>query len=163
MNKVSLGARVYNIAEQYGIEQTKVHMIINTYIDYCKYRVIHGYRVDILGLASLVPNRVVSNYKYTLAYECNFIADYLKLPQYTVFVIINEYINSCIDDIMSGKNVVLRGLFSVFPIRDDTDKVVKAQSSISSQLKKYLAEEDTCVTSIRVHTHKFLKYNIKVS
>ena len=36
MKKMSLNTRVYMLANKYGLEQNKVHMIITGYIDYCK-------------------------------------------------------------------------------------------------------------------------------
>lgn len=162
MKKMSLNTRVYNLASKYGIEQTKVHIIITGYVDYCKELLYHGYKVDILGLASLIPNVLVNDCSTTLAYECKYLANQLGLPQHTVYVIVQEYINSLIDDVLNGSPIEVRGLFSVVPINDG-QSVVKIHSVISSQVKEHLKERETPVTSIRIHTHKLLKYKVSNS
>lgn len=162
MKKMSLNTRVYMLANKYGLEQNKVHMIITGYIDYCKEMLYQGYRVDILGLASLIPNELREDCMTTLAYECKYLAEQLKLPSHTVYVIVQEYINSLIDDVLNGKPIEVRGLFSVVPINDGK-QVVKIHSVISSQVKEHLKERETFVTSIRIHTHKLLKYKVSNS
>ena len=162
MKKMSLNTRVYILASKYGIEQTKVHMIITGYIDYCKEMLYQGYRVDILGLASLIPKELKEDCMTTLAYECKHLANKLKLPSHTVYVIVQEYINSLIDDVLNGVPIEVRGLFSVVPINDG-QQVTKVHSVISSQIKEHLKERDTKVTSIRIHTHKLLKYKVSSS
>lgn len=159
--KMSLGARVYVIAEKYNIEQVKVHTIINSYISYCKDLLLSGHKVDIFGLASITPDVIIDEYATTLAYDCKLISKDLYLPSHTVYVIVQEYINSLIDNILSGKEVDVRGLFSVHPLSSlENDKVTKIHTAISSQLKIKLGTMDTPVTSVRVHTHKLLKYAI---
>ena len=163
MRKMSLAVRVYQLADQYNIENTKVHTIVSSYIEYCKSLVLSGYRVDIIGLASVIPDVEVSDYNFTLAYECRELSKTLGLPAHTVYVIIQEYINSLISDVLSGKPIEMRGLLCVAPLFNEEGVVVKARSSISSQLKKKLDDMNTSVTSMRVHTHKLLKYNIRMS
>ncbi len=159
MKKMPLGDRVYLLANKYGIEQTKVHTIIGAYTDYCKEMLYSGYRVDLIGLASLIPDRERTGLTTTLAYECRDIAKQLSLPNHTVYVIVQEYLNSLIEDILKGKPVEIRGMMSVVPINNG-EKVIKVHSVISSQLKEHLKEKNTGVTSIRIHTHKLLKYNV---
>ena len=162
MKKMALNTRVYILASKYGIEQTKVHAIITGYIDYCKEMLYQGYRVDILGLASLIPKELKEDCMTTLAYECKYLSNQLRLPSHTVYVIVQEYINSLIDDVLNGIPVEVRGLFSVVPINDG-QQVTKVHSVISSQIKEHLKERDTDVTSIRIHTHKLLKYKVSNS
>lgn len=159
--KMGVNARVFNIAEQYNLEMTKVHSIITSYIDYCKRLAMNGYKVDILHLVSLVPDVIKNKYAVTLAYECKVIADMIALPQHTVYVIIKEYINSLRDDVLSGRPIEVRGLFSMYPTCDENGKVILIHSAISSQVKEHLKRCNTDVSSIRVHTHKLLKYSIK--
>ena len=70
--------------------------------------------------------------------------------------------NSLIEDILKGKPIEIRGILSVVPINNG-EKVIKVHSVISSQLKEHLKERNTGVTSIRIHTHKLLKYNVGTS
>jgi nucleoid DNA-binding protein len=159
IKKMSIGDRVFLLASKYGIEQTKVHTIISAYTDYCKEMLYQGYRVDLLGLASLIPDREKTGLTTTLAYECRDIADDLCLPKHTVYVIVQEYLDSLVEDILKGNPVEIRGLLSVVPINDG-EKVIKVHSVISSQMKEHLKERNTGVTAVRVHTHKMLKYNV---
>ena len=94
MKKMPLGDRVYALAKKYDIEQNKVHIIITAYTDYCKEMLYNGYRVDLIGLASLIPDRERTGFTTTLAYECRDIAKQLSLPNHTVYVIVQEYLNS---------------------------------------------------------------------
>lgn len=156
MRAFLLATRVYKVANQYNIEQTKVHNIITSYISYCKDQLLKGYRIDFLGLASVIPNTNLSKYNMTLAYECSMLADDLGLPTHTVYVVVNEYIESLIADVLAGNNVEVRSIFSMHPIRVD-GVVSKVHASISPLLKLRLAEYDSQVTEVRVHTSKTLK------
>lgn len=157
--KMALSDRVYLLANKYDIEQNKVHTIITAYIDYCKNMLYKGYRVDMMGLVSLIPDREKTGLTTTLAYECRDIAQQLKLPNNTVYVIIQEYLDSLKEDVLKGKPIEIRGLLSVFPINDG-EKVTKVHSVISSQMKEHLKEKTTDVSAIRIHTHKLLKYSV---
>lgn len=161
-NKIKINERVYSLAHQYNIEQTRTHDIISAYIEYTKVMLINGYKVDIFGLVTIVPDNISAEYTTTLAYECKHIADDLAISFNTVFVIIQEYINSMIDDLLNNRPIEIRGLLNAKPIVEE-DKVVKVHTNISSQFKYRLREQSECVTSVRVHTHKLLKYTISVA
>ena len=158
---MGINLRVYNIASQYGLEMTKVHSIITSYIEYCRGLALNGFKVDFLNLVSLVPDIVKNKYGVTLAYECKVIANQLALPQHTVYVIVKEYLNSLREDVLNGRPIEVRGLFSMYPTCDENGKVVLVHAAISTQMKSYIKKYNTGVKSIRVHTHKFLKYSIK--
>ena len=156
MKKTVLAIRVYNLAEQYNIQQTVVHTIINSYIDYCKDLLSKGSRIDFIGLCSLVPNKVVDSYNTTLAYECEIVADMLGLPRHTVYIIINEYLLSIREEILNGKSATIRGIVTINPIYEN-GKLIKIHSSISNSIKQYLKDVNSFVDSVRVHTSKDLK------
>lgn len=158
--KTMLGVRVYAYAEQYGIQKVVVHKIINSYIDYCKERLLNGVRINFLGLCSLIPDYEVDSFNSTLAYDCKVLSDILGIPANTVYVIINEYLSSIRDEVLDGKSASIRGIVTLKPI--ETNGIInKVHSSISLSFKDLLSQRDTKVTGIRVHTSKILKYNVK--
>ena len=159
IKKMPLNDRICLLAKKYNIEQTKVHSILTAFTDYCKEMLYNGYRVDLIGLASLIPDNERTGLTTTLAYECRDIAKQLSLPNHTVYVIVQEYLNSLIEDILKGRPIEIRGILSIVPINNG-EKVIKVHSVISSQIKEHLKEKNTGVTSIRIHTHKLLKYNV---
>lgn len=157
--QVSLGLRVYNIATQFNIEQTKVHSIINSYIEYCKESLASGRRVVLLGLVTIEPNEIFTKHQTTLAYECDILAKSIGLPSYTVYAIVKAYIDACIEDIMQGKDVVIRGLVALKTFKEPDGGMV-VHSVISNCVRDYLIESKSRVASVRCHTHKVLKNNL---
>lgn len=155
-DRTRIGIQVWNIAKQYNIPQATVHEIINSYLGYCKELLIRGERVDFNGLVSVVPDVITSQFSTTLAYECEKVADRLALPSYTVYAIINTYIEEFIESVLNGIVVEIRGIVVVKPIYEG-GKITKVHSAISQSLKNILVGQDTPVTSFRVHTYKSLK------
>jgi len=160
MDKTSIAIKVYVIAEEYGVPRTIVKSIISSYIDYCKDLILHGERVDFVGLVSVVPDVQVETYNSTLAFECTKLADVLGIPYNTVFIIIREYINGLIDELLNGKSVEIRGIVTMKPYYEN-DKIGGIHASISTSIKKALSLINSPVSSVRVHTHKLLKYNLQ--
>lgn len=162
--KISLYNRVYNIANKYNITQVTVHEIINSYINYCKERTLKGNVVQIYGLVTLIPDTVLSSYKTTLAYDCKILADKIGLPSNTVYHIIKEYLESIKTELQEGNNVEMRGLVS-FHIAQKPSGENVVHSAISTTFRtdvfKYVVKYNTPVNSVRVHTHKMLKDNMK--
>ena len=156
VERTRIGIQVWNIANQYNIPQTTVHEIISSYLGYCKDLLIKGERVDFFGLVSVVPNIITSEYSTTLAFECEKIANMLALPQNTVYVIINAYIEDAIQSVKDGIVVEIRGIVVVKPISEN-GKICKVHSAISQSLKKLLSDNNSIVSSLRVHTYKSLR------
>lgn len=155
-DRTRIGIQVWIIADKYNISQTTVHTIINSYLAYCKELLINGERVDFYGLVSIVPDTLSTNYSTTLAYNCSIIADRLGLPSYTVYRIMQAYIEDAIENIQNGVTVEMRGLVVCKPIYENR-RVTKVHSNISQSLKNILASESTNVKSLRVHTYKVLR------
>ena len=155
-DRTRIGIQVWIIANKYNISQTTVHTIINSYLAYCKELLINGERVDFYGLVSIVPDTLSTNYSTTLAYNCSIIADRLGLPSYTVYRIMQAYIEDAIENIQNGVTVEMRGLVVCRPIYENR-RVTKVHSNISQSLKNILASENTNVKSLRVHTYKVLR------
>lgn len=162
-DKISFNYRVSVLASKLGLEQTKVHNILTVYTNYCKELLVMGYRVDFLGLASIIPDTDKETMNVTLAYECSVVADLIKLPMNTVFTVINEYLLMLREDLLNDTAIEIRGLFSMFPLYSEIDDNTVVHSSISSQLKKYLAERNSDVKTVRIHTCKMIKHTIKES
>lgn len=161
MHKMSLGARVWNIADKYSIEQTQVHKIISSYISYCRDLLLQGYEVTFLNLVTMTPNVIVSDYRTTLAYQCKEVSKACGISYHTVYSIVKEYLYWIKDDIMAGKSSDIRGIVTLHPLIDDSGTISRIHSSISISIKRDLANKNGCVTSVRAHTHKLLKYSIK--
>lgn len=155
-DRTRIGIQVWIIADKYNISQTTVHTIINSYLAYCKELLVNGERVDFYGLVSIVPDNLSTNYSTTLAYNCSIIADRLGLPSYTVYRIMQAYIEDAIENIQNGVTVEMRGLVVCRPIYENR-KVTKVHSNISQSLKNILVSENTNVKSLRVHTYKVLR------
>lgn len=155
-DRTRIGIQVWIIADKYNISQTTVHTIINSYLTYCKELLVNGERVDFYGLVSIVPDTLSTNYSTTLAYNCSIIADRLGLPSYTVYRIMQTYIEDAIENIQNGVTVEMRGLVVCRPIYENR-RVTKVHSNISQSLKNILASENTNVKSLRVHTYKVLR------
>lgn len=155
-DRTRIGIQVWIIADKYNISQTTVHTIINSYLTYCKELLVNGERVDFYGLVSIVPDTLSTNYSTTLAYNCSIIADRLGLPSYTVYRIMQAYIEDAIENIQNGVTVEMRGLVVCRPIYENR-RVTKVHSNISQSLKNILASENTNVKSLRVHTYKVLR------
>jgi hypothetical protein len=150
------------LADKFNITQVGVHSIIKSYLSYCKELLVHGEQVDFLGLVSIVPNVKANNYNTTLAYNCEKVADRLGMPYHTVYSVMNAYIQEAIECVQRGTTVELRGVAVVSPIFEN-GKVTKVHSSISQSLKNILVENDTNVTSLRVHTYKSLRDKLSCS
>lgn len=155
-DRTRIGIQVWVIADKYNIPQATVHTIINSYLSYCKELLIKGERVDFYGLVSIVPDKLSTNYSTTLAYNCSIIADRLGLPNYTVYRIMQAYIEDAVENIQNGVTVEMRGLVVCRPIFENR-KVTKVHSNISQSLKTILDSVDTDVKSFRVHTYKVLR------
>lgn len=156
--KTQLGVRVYALAKQYNIEYKMVHTIITNYLEYCKSELLSGRVVDFVGLVSVIPDVIVSDYKSTMAYECSFVAKALSLPQHTVYVIVRAYLDDLLDDIVSCKTASIRGIVNIHPIQKD-GKLTNIHSAISTSFKSNISE-DSVITSVRVHTSKLLKQRL---
>ena len=160
MQKQPLFCRVYTIAYRFNLTQVTVHTIINSYIDYCKRRLYSGKEVQIFGLITIIPDVLVDNYKTTLAYDCYELSKEIGIPSNTVYCIVKEYINSMEQQILEGINVEMRGLVSFHPMYKDGELSV-VHSAISTTVREDIQKLNTPIHSVRVHTHKILKYKMK--
>lgn len=161
-DRTSIGNQVWDIADKYAIPQSTVHSVISSYLAYCKDLLVSGERVDFLGLVSVVPNYISSDFSTTLAYNCSKIASRLSLPSHTVYRIMDAYVEDAIASVQQGITVEIRGIVVCTPIYVD-GKISKVHSSISQSLKNILVGSETKVTSLRVHTYKSLKQKVKNS
>lgn len=164
LNRYSISERVQILAEKLDITQNVVHKVITSYLTYCKDELANGKQVEYFGLVTLVPDVIKDTFISTLAYDCSVLANKLKLPQYTVYTIINEYLASMRNDVLSGREAEIRGLVIIRPIFDEKTKaIVRVHANTSTTLKQYIDSKCTDVKNVRAHTHKFLKNDVSRS
>lgn len=135
--RTALITRVYNVAEQLNIEKTLTDFIIKSYLDFCKKELICGHRVNFCGIALIVPDNEVFDYKTTFSYKCNQIAKINSLPHYTVQQVVMGYLNTIRDDIFNGKSANIYGMLTLTPLYQG-GVVTRVHSSISQSLQEYL-------------------------
>lgn len=159
INKRSFGARVYEIAEDNGLEQTAVNRIINSYISLCRQDLLSGIEVRFFGLVTLVPDKKSSDYIATLAWYAKQVSEQVGYPYFTVLNVIKQYLSTSKRDLLEGKSVDIRSIVSLHPLYKNNE-LVKVYASISTSIKEDLLEINGDVTSARAHTCKLLKYDI---
>lgn len=160
IDRTRIGIQVYEIAKQYDVPQTTVYEIISCYLRYCKDLLVFGNQIDFYGLVSVVPDVKVSKFATTLAYECEKVAVALALPSFTVYTVIDTYIQDMIEKVKSGIVVEIRGIVTIKPVLDIDGNIISVHSSISQSLKLSL-DGRTPVTGFRVHTYKHLRNQMK--
>jgi hypothetical protein len=158
-DRTRIAIQSWIVADELNITQSGVHNIIRSYLAYCKELLIRGEQVDFVGLVSVVPDVITNNFHTTLAYNCERVADRLGMPYHTVYRVMDCYINEAIESVLRGTTAELRGICTVCPIFEN-NKVTKVHSSISQLLKHVLVENNSVVTTLRVHTAKSLKDKI---
>lgn len=161
-NRYSIAKRVQLLSERFNITQNVVHKVIKTYLGYCKNELAQGRQIEYFGLVTLIPDVITDTFISTLAYDCVILAEELKLPQYTVYTIINEYLLSMREDVLNGREAEIRGIVILRPILDENSReIINVHANTSTTLKSYIESKNTSVTSVRAHTHRFLKNDIK--
>ena len=115
LGRTALVTRVYTIANSLNIEIALVDRIVKAYLTYCKEELSRGHRVNLCGIAIIVPIMKYSDYKTTLAYRCKQIADMYSLPQYTVFQVVQGYLDTIKDDIYAGSLQMCMGFVQSNP------------------------------------------------
>ena len=159
IRKTSLGRRVYCLADDNNIEQTLVSKIINSYISICRQDLLEGHVINFLGLVSMIPDYITSNYTATMAWYAKKVSENLSIPYHTCLLVIKGYTQSMIDDLMSGKPIDIRSIVSLHPVTED-GVLCKVHASISTSIKEDLTIKNGVVTSVRAHTCKLLKHNV---
>lgn len=156
MRKLSLDSRRWRIANELSIEQTKVKVIIDRYIDLCREDLLNGHVVRIFGLVTLVPNVKTDDFVATTAWFCKQIAKQEALPFYTVLQTVKWYIESMQRTLLDGKDVTIPRLVGMYSLRT-VDNTYKVRSQISETVSKEISSGCRCVTAVRVHTDKLFK------
>jgi len=161
-DKRSFGARLYEVAENYNLNQSDVNRIVNEYITECRQDLFDGKEVRILGLVILVPNPMYSECGATLALYAKKIATKTGCPFHTVRGVVGEYIDILRNELYEGRNIDIRGLVSMHPLMRNGE-IVKVHSILSTSIKGDLPYKSQYVTSVRAHTCKLLKHNMFIS
>lgn len=160
MERTYISKQVYDIAEKYGLFQSQVHDIIKTYIYNCKLALMRGEVVDMYGFVRIVPDVITTSFEQTRGFFCYKTADALGLPHNTVIAVITAYIKDAVSDLLGGKSVEFRGLFTCKPLIT-SEGTYTINTHISQSLRGMLPDFDTPVTGFRVKTYKTLRERIK--
>ena len=163
LDKTRFGCRVYSIAEEFGVTQVQVNTIINTFINVCREDLINGHIINFVGLVSVVPDYVVTDYVGTTAWYSKIVAQMLSIPYNTTHVIIKAYLDELKADVVQGKSVDIRRIVTLHPLCNESGTLITLHASISVSVKKELQYRNTGVSSVRAHTNKLLKRFLKNS
>lgn len=155
--RTALITRVYTVSEKLNIEKTLTDRIIKAYLEFCKQELICGHRVNFCGIALIVPDNEVLDYKMTFAYKCKMVAERNALPHNTVLQVVLEYLGTIKDDIFSGKPANIYGMLTLTPLYEN-GVVTRVHTSISQSLQEYLRGYDT---HARASTNRVFKRKVK--
>jgi len=150
MRKKSFGCRVYNVANDYNIEQTSVNKIINSYINRCRCDLLCGREVRFINLVSLIPEVMTTNEIKTTAFYAKEVAAETGFPYYTVLAVIKNYLKGLVQDVLGLRNVDIRRIVRIHIVKRETKYSV--HSAISASMKGAMVGGNT----VRVHTSKYL-------
>lgn len=157
-DRTRVAIQVWVVADKYNIQQNTVHSIISSYLSYCKELLAAGERVDFFGLVSIVPDYLAGGYTPTLAHNCGVVGQRIGVPSHTVYRVMEAYITDAIAALKKGTTVEIRGLVTCVPLFEG-GVVTKVHSKVSQTLKNIFV--GTKVTSVRVHTYKCLRDELR--
>lgn len=152
VGRTSSSSQVWDLSSKLQLPQTTVKLVVNSYMAYCKELLIAGGRLDFYGFVSVVPYGGKPVYSTTFAYNCLEVADRIQVPYYTVYKIMESYVNNCIECLHNGIVVEIRGLVVCKPMLED-GVLCKVRSRASQCIKDWLPDG----ISVRVYTSKILK------
>ena len=135
--KELFGARVYAIADKYGITQTTVREVINTFVDEARQVLLNGGVLRLGELAVIKPLTISSAYVPTLGYLSKKVSDKNGLPYFTVYSIIDAYLDTIKSEILCGRSADIRKLIS-FHVIFTGDGKFKVNCALSASLRKDL-------------------------
>ena len=158
--KVYLLERVYKISESRGIKQATVLRVVSKYLELLREDLIYGKEVTVLGLFTVLPNKILHNTVDTTAMYSKRVGVSVGIPYHTCLEVLKLYLDALRAEVLSGSVVNIRGFLTIKPIMEMSTQV-GFHASVSQSIKKDLELLNTDVTSVRVHTHKLLKSKIK--
>ena len=150
MRKRSFLCQVFRVAKDFGIEQTSVNRIINSYISICRRDLLSGMEVRFLNLVSLIPSTLSTEEVKTTAFYAKEVAQGTNMPYHTALAVIKNYLDGLYQDIMLKNNVDIRRIVRIHVMRKGSKFTV--HSAVSASVKETLQGEN----SVRVHTSKYL-------
>lgn len=157
--KSPLQLQVYQMAHELKVDQVAVRRIILSYLDICREDVLTGHIVRFLGLATLVPNPILSNQIKTGAYYCKLVSEKTRYPYFTVQGVMSCFFERLRDGLYENKPCDLRRLCTLHPVVEN-GVVVSAHVSISRSIKEELYTKNSGVISVRAHTCKLLRHSV---
>lgn len=153
--KLSMYSRRWRLAEKFNLEKTKVRTIIDTYIEMCREDLLSGHIVQIFGLVKLVPDNAVDDFVATTAWYSKRLAKDTSIPYNTILCVLKKYQEDMRDELLSGKNVTIPRLASLFALQKGDGYVV--HSRISETIHQEISQGSRDVTGVRAHSSKLLR------
>ena len=150
MERTSIQIRVITLAEKFNITMADTDRIVKGYIQFIKDSVKQGRQVDICGLALVYPKDIEVSERFTLSYDLKCLAEQLKLPQYTVSMIVKEYISELVDELLSGQSIEIRGILTMKPIMRG-DEIISIRSKTSKSIREYCMQSGI-YAKVKVHS-----------
>lgn len=154
--KTALFCRVNQVSDNLNITHRTADTVIKTYLQLCKEQLYLGHRVTFWGIVSVVPEYEVFDFKTTRAYMCEVVASRCGCTYNTVTTIINDFMMSVRDDVLSGKPATINGICTLHPFVED-GVYKRLHSYISSGLSESMKELGN---SVRCHTYPLLKQQL---
>ena len=158
-DKEFYGVRVYNVAEEFGITLTCVREVLDNFVYECRKTLKEGIVLRLGKLATIRPSLVYSEYIPTLGYLSKCVSEKTGLPYYTVYSVINAYLDTVEEEILCGRSADIRKLVSFHTIFLGNDSF-KVNCALSSSVRNDLRECDVPMTA-RVSLGKLLKSKLK--
>lgn len=153
------GVRVYNIAKGFNITMVSVKDIIDTYVEECRNTLKCGIVLRIGDLATIRPSVVSSDYIPTLGYLCKIVSSKTGLPYYTVYTVVEAYLITVKEEILSGRSADIRKLLSFHSISLG-DGHFKVNCALSASVRSDLRLCNIPMTA-RVSFSKSLRTKLK--
>lgn len=139
--KELFGVRVYAIAEGYGITKTSVREIVNAFTDEARQVLLDGSILRIGELAVIRPKNITNTYIPTMGYLSKKVSDKTGLPYHTVYSVIDAYLDTVKNEILSGRSADIRKLIS-FHVIFTVDGKVKVNCALSASVRNDLRSYD---------------------
>lgn len=155
--RTSLAARVWSVACKLNVSKTAIEDIIKSYLEFCKEELRSRHRVTFAGIASVVPDNEVFDYRETFAYKCMRVSVVVSQPVETVTQVIRGYIDTVREDIENGKSANIFGIMTITPYIHDGE-ISRIHSSISQTLQSDLMQFGS---HARVYTNRIFSRAVK--
>ena len=158
-DKQLFGAVVNCVADDISVTAVSVRDIVNAFISECRDILGSGVVLRIGDLVTIYPSVQTSQYVPTLGFLANKVAKVTGKTYYTVYAVIEGYLNTLKKEILSGRSADIRKIVSFHSISLGNGKF-KVNCALSASLRDDLREGALPKTA-RVSFNKSLRSAIK--